>query len=175
MNRRELQERWLPFPGCPDYAISDLGRARRETTARGTAVGKVLTPRLDRHGYPTVNIRGPAQRRATTRYLHRAVLLAFVGPPPSPSHEGAHNDGVRANCALSNLRWATHHENCLDRNKHGSQPLGQQVAGARLTPEAVVLIRAAPGDVSTAALARRFGASASAVRHVRAGRTWRHL
>lgn len=52
------------------------------------------------------------------KLVHRLVLEAFVGPCPSGC-EGCHYDGNPANNIVSNLRWDTTKNNCLDKRRHG--------------------------------------------------------
>jgi hypothetical protein len=46
------------------------------------------------------------------------VLLAFIGPPPSPQHQAGHHDGDRENNNVWNLSWLTPAENGKDRRRH---------------------------------------------------------
>lgn len=49
-------------------------------------------------------------------YVHRLVAEAFI-PNPDNKLFIDHIDGDRLNNHKSNLRWATHQENCRNRNK----------------------------------------------------------
>ena len=53
-----------------------------------------------------------------TKYIHRLVLEAFVGPCPE-GMETCHNNGVRTDNRLENLRWDTSSANNDDIVKHG--------------------------------------------------------
>lgn len=97
---------WRPVPGFP-YEVSDHGQVRN-------ASGKLLKPEVMSYGYRRVDLHGPngAYRR---EYVHRLVLLAFIGPCPEgmealhgPNHDKADN-------RLCNLRWGTHQENISER------------------------------------------------------------
>lgn len=120
-------ELYLPIPRFPNYEASDLGNVRNKLT------GFVLKPNLaGRYSAVTLRVGG----KSVTRSVHRLVLLAHVGPPPSPTHQGAHGDGDRSNNTLGNLRWATGAENNADKHKHGTMARGER-HGSKTHPERV--------------------------------------
>ncbi len=100
---------WRPIPGTM-YEASCLGMVRNAKSKR------ILTPSADRDGYLCVTLQQDGRQRFA--YVHRLVLLAFAGPPPSPQHQGSHRDGSRQHNAAWNLRWATPKQNCADRTLH---------------------------------------------------------
>ena len=79
--------------------------------------------------------------RTRLRLVHRLVLEAFVGPPPTVSHEGAHLNGNAQDNRATNLVWATHAENmAMDRgNNHAHRRT--QNPSAKLTEADVASIR----------------------------------
>lgn len=110
------QEVWTHVLDCPSrYAVSNLGRVARIFTKkpfflRGTPVGK---------GYLSVGLYPEAGGRSDTRLIHRVVVQAFIGDPPSPNHtDVCHKDGDHTNNRLYNLRWGTRSENMLDVLHH---------------------------------------------------------
>lgn len=128
-----MTERWLPIPGYEGwYEVSDLGRVRSvERTFRHrdgrvrTYPSVMVTPTLGRGGYLRVSLsRGGVQR---TGSVHQLVMLAFVGPRP-PGLEVCHNDDVRRNNVLSNLRYDTKSANAQDALKHGRNREASKVA-----------------------------------------------
>ena len=74
------------------------------------------------------------------RLLHRLVLEAFVGPCPD-GKEGAHLNGVKADCRLDNLEWKTKKGNAADRTTHGTQSRGTRHYHAKLTEEIAAEVR----------------------------------
>lgn len=118
-----LDETWRPVPGYEGrYEVSDQGRVRSLWAIGGNYKRRRQTPLLlkspvNAHGYKTVNLRGAVSRPYE---VHRLVCLAFYGPPPSRRHTAAHRDGVKGNCWLYNLRWATWEEQASDRSRHGT-------------------------------------------------------
>ena len=63
-------------------------------------------------GYLAVTLWRKGQQN--TKYVHRLVLEAFVGPCP-PGMEACHNNSNPADNRLSNLRWDTRQANHKDK------------------------------------------------------------
>ena len=103
------QERWAAVPDLPGYEVSSLGRARSWVPQGSMPLPKMLRVRVGHNGYPKFNC--VRDGRAETMDVHRAMGLAFLGPPPSPVHHVDHIDTVRTNCVVDNLEWKTPAEN----------------------------------------------------------------
>lgn len=101
-------ENWKPIPGWP-YEASDLGRIRNASTLR------VLKPGKRGSRYLCVEMHGP-NGEYLREYVHRLILLTFVGPCPD-GHEAAHRDDIAHDNRLESLRWATRQANVSER-KH---------------------------------------------------------
>ena len=116
-----MNENWRPIPGYEGvYEVSDLGRVRSldRIDARGRRIcGRALRPGITRSGHLQVNLCLDGKRRWT--YVHRLVLMTFVGPAPE-GMEGCHGNGRPADNRLANLRWASQSENNRDRVRHGT-------------------------------------------------------
>lgn len=120
MNATQTPEQWRPVIGYEGrYEVSDHGRVRSlerviETRRGPRAVrGRLLKPRRDPRGYLRIS---PGFGKDAS--IHVLVMEAFVGPRP----EGrviCHNDGQPGNNHVSNLRYDTQQNNCLDTIKHG--------------------------------------------------------
>lgn len=136
--------------------------------------GKVLKAGVSKNGYPIVMLTRPGPIK-DCRYVHDLVTLTFLGPR-KPGQEVCHKDGVRANVALSNLRYDTRSANALDRHKHGTmnQAHGEEHYFAKLTVADVKWIRAKEGSCSIRSMARDLGVSHSTVANVLNGTSWRH-
>lgn len=119
-----MNEMWKPVVGWEGlYEVSNHGRVRSLDrtiqTKRGPwrYKGKVLSPGVNRHGYPMVHLKNASSKKMAK--VHRLVLEAFVGPCPD-GMEGCHNNGIRDDARLVNLRWDTHSANEYDRRRHGT-------------------------------------------------------
>jgi hypothetical protein len=131
VNKTILPEEWRFVPDRPGYEVSDLGRVRNSKTGR-------ILERDYPSGYPRVTM-----GKGFRRLVHSLVLTVFVGPRPSPSHDACHENGVRSDCVLSNLRWDTKSANQADRFRHGTHDLGERSARAKVTDRQVDFIRRA--------------------------------
>lgn len=168
---RHKEELWKVIPMDSGYEVSSIGRVRNVRT------GRILKPWLAGAGYLYVNL----WRSGIKTGVHRLVAHAFLGDPPSPRHEVAHNDGNPVNNCVENLRWATHAENQADIKKHGTGYYhgwrGESHPTAKLTNQKVLEIRRRyhHENASRKALACEFGVSTSSVDQIVQGRTWNHL
>lgn len=83
-----------------------------------------------------------ASGKTVRRYVHRLVLELATAVVPGDL-EARHLDGNRDNNSEFNLRWGTREENAADKARHGTSPVGERNAMAKLTANDVVAIRAA--------------------------------
>lgn len=81
-----------------------------------------IVPTLNSHGYLRVRLSLPLGR--VSRFVHKIVAAAFLGPRPSPQHEIRHLDGNKKNNSAVNLAWGTRKENAADREAHGRTSRG---------------------------------------------------
>ena len=98
-------EEWRPVAGYEkDYEVSSLGRIRR--------VNPPMSTLSCRGKYYVVGLKG------RTEYVHRMVLKAFRGSPPSGA-VARHLNGNGRDNRLENLAWGTQSENMYDVVRHG--------------------------------------------------------
>lgn len=163
---RQPVEKWKPAPGWEGiYKVSSLGRVVRVSTDR------FLRP-FERRGYPRVHLRDGERDQFVD--VHLLVCRAFHGEPPSPEMQAAHRNGVRTDCRSANLQWKTPVENCADKVRHGTAPIGQKNPRAKLTPRKAKRLRDADPD-ELPKLAKRYGIAVATARKVKAGESWSHL
>lgn len=124
MKKNSIEEEWRPIPEWEGYyEASSYGRVRSvdRSVMRGAVEavirGKILKQHLRRSGYLFVNLCRDGRYKSTA--VHRLVLMAFKGAAPE-GYICCHNDGVRNNNHLANLRWGTYSENLHDKVKHGT-------------------------------------------------------
>lgn len=177
-------ETWLPVPGFEGcYEVSSMGRVcrvPRPMKKGGMSERRALSPSSDSKGYPMVTFSVEGARYP--RRVHRLVLEAFSGPCPE-GMEACHNNGVRTDNRIDNLRWDTRAENMKDVYRHGRPPIPRQVKqrGARrwnavLSEERVVeVFRQRRKGKSQALIAREMGASVNAINLVLQRKTWAHV
>ena len=109
---RSVAEQWKDIPGYEGlYMASDRGRVwsyRKKIILPGYVLPigyKVHTLSKD--------------KKKSLHYVHRLVLVTFVGPPPI-GMEGCHGNGNALDNRLKNLRWDTRSGNVRDMIKHGT-------------------------------------------------------
>jgi hypothetical protein len=100
---------WKVYPDS-NIEVSSDGRARRN--------GIEFLPSVDSYGYKKVSIGG---RKGTNIRLHRLIAICFIPNPENKPHID-HIDGNRLNNMVSNLRWATRHE-----NRHNTIPSSREL------------------------------------------------
>lgn len=169
-----MTEVWRPVPGYEGrYAVSDLGRVR-STTTRPT----IMKLSEDRNGYPRVRL-WLDSKTARHWLVHRLVLLAFVGPPPSNAPYGLHGPGGLKDCRLSNLYYGTaERNNGPDKLRDGtiSGSVGSEVPSSKLTEADIPVIRTryAAGETQQA-VADDYGVSQSVISGIVTRKWWKHV
>lgn len=162
--------------GFPGYRVGDDGSvwSCRVIGSKNKHSEWRRLPGRAKNGYCEYRIRQAGVR--ITHLGHRLVLQAFVGPCP-PRMQACHNNGVRSDNRLVNLRWDTALNNIGDREKHGTTPRGSRNGSAKLTEEDVREIRStyASGGCTYRSLADRFGISYTQVGSIIRGEWWAHL
>ncbi len=152
------------------YDVSNLGRVRSYWNNRylQKIPQKILKSRLGNHGYVVV-----ALGRDNLHGVHRLVLEAFNGKP-DPGNHGAHNNGIKTDNRLSNLRWDTPKGNASDRDKHGTRWVGDHLPNAKLSTKLAKEIRAeySTGKTSQRKLADKYGVSQMTIQYLLVGKTW---
>lgn len=176
-----MSENWKEIPGYEGfYEVSDLGRIRsiarvvptRSGTRRVRSTVRSLTP-TGEAGYLATLL--SVRNHKSSMKAHIAVLLAFIGPRPSPGHDGCHNDGDISNNRLSNLRWDTKSGNNQDKKRHGTAQVGSSNPAAKLTEAQVGDIQRRLSAETLSALAREFGVSVTAVWQIKHKLKWEHV
>lgn len=124
-------EIWKPVTNWEGYyEVSNHGRVRsldvdrldrngRAWRKKGCIHGEHSKP----NGYIYVNLKSAPRKQR--RYVHQLVLESFVGPRPA-GHEACHENGIRSDNRLENLRWDTVSENRLDIKRMGRHNEGSK-------------------------------------------------
>jgi hypothetical protein len=156
-----------------DGSVWSARRCRHLGYGRGTESyialpWKRMTPTPNQNGYLKVTV----DNRVVP--VHFLVLRMFVGPCPE-GQEARHLDGDRRNNRLSNLAWGTPLENHADKQRHGTTARGERHGQAKLSKEAVSIIRAdydPKAGITQQVLADRFGVCQVTVSNVLRGKNW---
>lgn len=171
-------EEWRPVVGYEGlYEVSDHGRVKRVAPRRtGDSGNPIKVPTIAPSGYPTVSLykKGTAQVGIA---VHRLVAAAFIGPCPA-GKEVNHRDGDRQKNTPGNIEYVTRSENHLHAyaNLGKTRAAGERNGHATITDDTVRAIRKLREvRATTREIMRQTGASKSAIDHILAGRSWRHL
>ncbi len=165
-----------PIPGFPGYYATKSGAVwsgiykRRIYKRRGLIR---LKPSRTQRGHLRVTMR--RNGIPISAFVHRAVLLAFVGPCPEGQFT-RHLDGDKTNNRLDNLRYGTQSENMQDGFRLGEYPIGEAMHCAKLTGIDVQWMRAYHrAGFPKQRLARVFGVAPRTAAVAIEGLTWRHI
>jgi len=101
-------EVWKQVPIAPNYEASTLGRIRNIKS------NQILKPQKNMWGYLRMALQ--IEGKGTTVYVHRAVALAFI-PNPENKPSVDHENRIRDDNRVENLRWSTQREQCNNKNK----------------------------------------------------------
>lgn len=172
-----MKEVWRDIPGHEgSYQVSSLGRVKslsRIVRYSNGAVrplrGRILKLAHHPNGYRQINIFD------RTFFVHKLVLIAFVGPCPI-GLECRHLNGMAYDNRIANLCWDTHQANLRDRAIHGRMKRGEACWNAKLTKGQVLEIRRrmAAGEKSQD-LAKEFCVQARNIRRIHNRKRWAHL
>ena len=180
-------EIWKPIPDFPEYEISNYGRVRsywhkpmKGSGGRPIIIGTptIITPVItstnrSKQGYFFIPLRKDGKR--CNCYIHRLVLLSFIGPAPK-GYVCCHNDNNSLNNKLENLRWDTPKNNALDRHKNDVYNSGQHNGMSKLKDFQVINIKHnLINHFSIQDIAKIYNVSVSAIRGIISGRRWKYI
>lgn len=165
----------VPFAGSRSVidpnVVRELKTFDRNAYLNGRERESRLLGRTLRCGYRSVTLRRDGKQRV--EYVHALVLLTFVGPRPTPNHEGLHENDIRDDNRLSNLRWGTPRDNADDRLAHGTVLRGESHPGAKTTAAIVGQVRELLArGYSDTAIGEALGIGRASVWQIRAGKQW---
>ena len=108
-----MTELWRPVLGYEgEYEVSSTGQVRSFKRKDP----RILRPATNLHGYQFVVLCNSNGKKMRT--THSLVLEAFVGPRPD-GHECLHQNDVKSDNRLENLRWGSRSENSHDAIRNG--------------------------------------------------------
>jgi hypothetical protein len=170
------------IPGFPGYRVGSDGsvwsclKRVYATGVRGVRFvpGDEWVRKDERVGDTSGHLVASIRNRG--HYVHRLVLLAFVGPCPD-GMECRHLDDDPRNNRLSNLCWGTREQNIADRAANGRGTAGERSASAKLTEQLVRQMRAehAEGGLTYEQLGKKYGIGMQGAWSVVKRKTWKHV
>jgi hypothetical protein len=163
-----------PIDEAPGYEIDAEGRVWSTSTNWRGYGRRELAAHEDQHGYLKVRLT-LAKGRRIKRPVHRLVAFAFLGQPPTPTHQVRHLDGNRTNNRADNLCWGTPAENAADRDRHGTTARGSRSGTSKLSDEEVRQIRGDAEVMPRWAVAEKYGITREHVNKIVWREAWRHV
>lgn len=160
---KTMDEIWKTMPRHPTHLVSNKGR-----------VAKILVATAFNRKHPGINIgrRGNCQRV----FVHRAMLEAFVSPPPYLKAVTRHLNDIPTDNRLDNLRWGTASENARDAIRNGRRGVNENAPRAKLSNKDIIVIRTYyDRGHSLAGIAAVFGVAKSHVCGIGKRRFWKGL
>ena len=169
-----LDEIWRDIEGYEGmYQISNYGRVK---SFRRNEV-KILKPYVC-GSYLCVDLMNHCKRKMGI--IHILVAKAFI-PNPENKPTVNHIDGVKFNCYVSNLEWATYSENTKHAYGMGleTQAKGDKDTSTRLKEYQVreILQSCIPGDkeFGIRPLAKKYGVGKSTIRRIINGEVYKNV
>lgn len=160
-----MAEQWKD---CPKYwkfyAVSDLGNVLSKRRS------KLLRPTLNKEGYVQYVFSIDAQKKNIMG--HQLVTAAFIGPCPI-GQIPLHNNGVRHDNRLTNLRYGTFKDNTADAIQHGTLCVGSRNHLSKLTEQDVLTTRSMSG--TNIEIAKLFNVSEGNISMIKNFVTWKHV
>lgn len=148
-------EVWKIIPNHESYSASSFGNIKNNKTE------KILMPVVwGNRGHMAVKVGGG--RGASKKYIHRLVLMSFIGMPEK-GQIACHRNDVKTDNRLENLYWGTYKSNTADAIRNGKFFF---VAGIKKFEDDVIkkiLLEYTGKRGEQSALARKYGMSISNV------------
>lgn len=146
-------EKWVDVPGWPGFQVTRNGDIRKN--------GKIIQPYQRPDGYQYVRI-----DQSKILYIHRAVLLAFIGQPKE-EQETRHLNSIPSDNRLKNLMWGTMSEQREDNRRNGIK-MGRPKL--KSPGESLLTTGEAAGMIGVCPLTIRNWAKAGIIPHIKIGR-----
>jgi hypothetical protein len=130
------------IPGCLGYRADidgEIWSCQGFGTSGLQATWHKLKPSKGKNGYLSVQIFMP-DKSSIRYYVHRLVLITFVGPCPD-GMECLHGPGGKTDNSLANIRWGTPIENAADKIRDGTSTQGVRNPSARFDDDIIRSIR----------------------------------
>lgn len=163
--------RSLKFLGFPRYRVGDDGSVWSCYRNRGW-----IRVKGRRHPRGHLMVTLVSDKHNSQKYVHRLVLLAFVGPCPKGMEARHFPDSDPSNNQLINLSWDTRSRNIRDREIHGTSNHGTRNGRAKTNESQVRQLRkrfAAGHSVND--LSKEFNLSPRNIRDILSRHTWKHV
>lgn len=163
------------IPGFPGYFATEDGRIWSEPKGSNIC-GCFLSPGVGGDGYYFVTLCKKGKKYP--RKIHRLVLETFIGSRP-PRMECCHNNGIKIDNQLENLRWDTHSNNIKDSVKHGTfvNNSGEKHGMAKLTEQDIrmIIYMWRTKEFTQREIAKIYGVTRTNIYYIVNKKSWKHI
>lgn len=162
-------EQWRPIDGFDKYQVSNFGRVKSFKWTKPRILKPVLVGEY-------LGINFSISGKLKWRTIHTLVAETFI-PNPEGKPEVNHKIGMKFNCHVENLEWATQSENMQHAHNTSLQIAvhGEEHGRAKLTKEQAKEIRDNPDQLSQRALAKIYGVNKATICAIQSGKSWKHV
>jgi len=165
-------EQWISAIGFPEYEVSSLGNVRRIKKSFGTRPFRQLNPWVMKNGYQQVALSTPEKKKFFL--VHRLVFESFNGL--CTGLDVCHNNGIRVDNRLENLRFDTRKGNMSDIYKHDTHIRGERCGTNKYKTEQIVAFRKdLENGMSVASAARKNQIHRSTAHGIKNKQSWAWL
>lgn len=173
MDAQIVIENWKDVPSYEGiYQVSDLGNVKRIKSCEGTKAGNKVNPWLSGNGYMMVGLSNQSKVRSFT--VHRLVYKTFVGDPAGL--DVCHNNGIRTDNRLCNLRADTRKGNMGDIYAHDTHIRGERCGTNKHSEQLIAEFKKNYCNFKSIRQAAKFyGIPAPTAYGIVAGKTWKWL
>lgn len=112
-----------------------------------------------------------------SKRVHRLILETFVGECPK-GMEACHNNGIRNDNRLENLRWDTVKNNEADKRLHGTMLEGEKCHFSKLNKfqvQRIKLMREITPRIACWKIGKIFNTSRQNIQHIIKKESWKHI
>ncbi len=161
---------WMPIPNFGNYFASKDGQI---LSFAGRSKPHLMNPMTNQSGYLYVYLYDGSGNQ-TKCFVHRAVLLAWVGLPKD-GEETRHLNDIPTDNRLENLCWGNRFENVADKFRNNRVPLGEDSPSHKLTEKDVLEIRKLHGVLPLRRIAEIHGVTHTTIRKAALGIRWKNI
>lgn len=173
-----MTESWKKVPGFPGYMVSSSGlikslsrRARIRSGSYRIIKERILARTERPDGY--LNACLWLNNKPTMMTVHHIVAKTFLGSR-SRRKDICHNNGIRSDNRVENLRYDNRKNNSKDRIAHGT--IYNSNTKAKLSLTEVRMVKSEKGRIKAKELAARLNLKdVETIRKIWRGETWVHV
>ena len=165
-------EQWMSAIGFPEYEVSSLGNVRRIKKSCVSTPLKQIKPWRMKNGYMLVALSSMGKKKYFL--VHRLVFQSFNGS--CDGFDVCHNNGIRSDNRLENLRSDTRKGNMSDIYKHDTHIRGERCGTNKYKTEQIVAFKQdVKNGMSVASAARKNQINRMTAYNINDKRSWAWL